>query len=359
MHSRNFLNSSRQIHKQWNSYLKCTNNSMNLFVCINDWLDTCHGICAVSQASSSSTSDSGVSDELEQVTVARCLASLRPSEATRTTEREGLLGRGSATGRRDFMPNDSAISLYSMNCTDLTHSASLIRLAHRPWPEWRESQQQTHPQMPPHIQPIVRLEPRPYFVSTDLERAPPAIGPFLYFSNGSMPVPVSNLSRVNIQETEEKEKPTVDKERATDDANSGFWKANFLSDASRVYTQLSAPAVTIRSNDPTSSIRKLRPASSSLFLSAPPPTRYAAHTWSPRPTPGMTYAGPKRCGHFMAPAVNIRSVVPVCSAPPCKDSAGGSQEERVGRRQVQKLGKWRSVWGGGIEILKHENPLSF
>ena len=34
----------------------------------------------------------------------------------------------------------------------------------------------------------------------------PGVGPFLYFSNGSMPIPVSSLSQVTIQGIEGKKK---------------------------------------------------------------------------------------------------------------------------------------------------------
>lgn len=349
------------------------------------------------------------------------------------------------------MPNDNAISLYSMHCRDWSHSAPLIQLAHQSWPKERASQQQNHllalpsapttlprPQMSPIIRSIFQPDHGPCFLPREQEPAPlsPGIGPFLYFSNGSMPVPVSNLSQVTIQEIEEK--PKVEQEWLNVDANSGCWKINFPSNlsglslveipkcpispnshsepiqealqgkeeensagnsaqlgtnqiqrlawtsprfadtrssagasdeanlwlqnqqfldylqsnirsqnapmatypgSSRVYTRPSAAPVTIRSSD-ASSIRKPRPMSSSLFVSAPPPTRYAAPTWSTRPTlEGAKYTGVRPCSRFMAPAVNIRSVVPVCSAPPAKDRAGGSQEERAGRLQVQKLGR--------------------
>ena len=416
--------------------------------------NTCHGVCAVSQASSSTSSaplESGGNDELEQVTVARYLASLQPPEANKSAQRDGLLRQGSTPCRRDLMPNDNAISLYSMHCRDWSHSAPLIQLAHQSWPKERASQQQNHllalpsapttlprPQMSPIIRSIFQPDHGPCFLPREQEPAPlsPGIGPFLYFSNGSMPVPVSNLSQVTIQEIEEK--PKVEQEWLNVDANSGCWKINFPSNlsglslveipkcpispnshsepiqealqgkeeensagnsaqlgtnqiqplawtsprfadtrssagasneanlllqnqqfldylqsnirsqnapmatypgSSRVYTRPSAAPVTIRSSD-ASSIRKPRPMSSSLFVSAPPPTRYAAPTWSTRPTlEGAKYTGVRPCSRFMAPAVNIRSVVPVCSAPPAKDRAGGSQEERAGRLQVQKLGR--------------------
>lgn len=404
-----------------------------------------------SSSTSSAPLESGGNDELEQVTVARYLASLQPPEANKSAQRDGLLGQGSTPCRRDLMPNDNAISLYSMHCRDWSHSAPLIQLAHQSWPKERASQQQNHllalpsapttlprPQMSPIIRSIFQPDHGPCFLPREQEPAPlsPGIGPFLYFSNGSMPVPVSNLSQVTIQEIEEK--PKVEQEWLNVDANSGCWKINFPSNlsglslveipkcpispnshsepiqealqgkeeensagnsaqlgtnqiqplawtsprfadtrssagasdeanlwlqnqqfldylqsnirsqnapmatypgSSRVYTRPSAAPVTIRSSD-ASSIRKPRPMSSSLFVSAPPPTRYAAPTWSTRPTlEGAKYTGVRPCSRFMAPAVNIRSVVPVCSAPPAKDRAGGSQEERAGRLQVQKLGR--------------------
>ena len=398
----------------------------------------------VSSSPSSSPLESGGSDELEQVTVARYLSSLQPPEENKSTQREGLIGWGSTPCRRDLMPNDNAMSLCSMHCLDWSHSAPLIQSAYQSRPKERASQQQNHllalpsaqitlprAQMPPLIRPIFRSDHRPYFLPREQEPASPlipGIGSFTYFSNGSMPVPVSNPSQVTIQEIQEK--PKVEQEWMNGDAISGCWTINLPSNASGVslveipkspisanshsepiqevlhgkeeensagnsaqlgtnqiqpfgwktpkfvdtqfnaggsdeakkwlqnqqfleylqsnirsqnatgvYTQPSAAPVTIRSSN-ASSNRKPRPMSSSLFIAAPPPTRYAAPASSMRPTlEGAKYNGMRPCGSFMAPAVNIRSVVPVCSAPPAKDMAGADQEERVGRLQVQKLGR--------------------
>lgn len=64
-----------------------------------------------------------------------------------------------------------------------------------------------------------------------------------------------------------------------------------------------APPVTIRAST-AAFTGSLRPKCLNPPLRAPPPTRIAANACSSR--------------HFMAPAVHIRSVVPVCSAPPTK-----------------------------------------
>ncbi|XP_022749021.1 double-stranded RNA-binding protein 2-like [Durio zibethinus] len=70
----------------------------------------------------------------------------------------------------------------------------------------------------------------------------------------------------------------------------------------------------------------LRPEN--LNLQTPtPPRRISASTCSRRPRlEGMKNAGVRQSARFVAPAVHIRSVVPVCSAPPAKKPPGPNQE---------------------------------
>lgn len=88
-----------------------------------------------------------------------------------------------------------------------------------------------------------------------------------------------------------------------------------------------AAPVTIRASA-TASTASLRPQSSNPLMRAPPPPRTAASVCSSRPWPeGMRNHGGMPSRHYMAPAVHIRSVVPVCSAPPSKKYPGPSMEK--------------------------------
>lgn len=86
----------------------------------------------------------------------------------------------------------------------------------------------------------------------------------------------------------------------------------------------SAPPVTIRTIGPTSSI-SFRPQNPSSQFPAPPRMRTASPSCSARPMPERMELGGMRHS-FMAPAVRIRSVVPVCSAPPPRKMPSSSLE---------------------------------
>ncbi|PON73940.1 Double-stranded RNA-binding domain containing protein [Parasponia andersonii] len=86
----------------------------------------------------------------------------------------------------------------------------------------------------------------------------------------------------------------------------------------------SASPVTIRSVGPTLSIG-LRPQNSPAQIPAPPRMRTGTPLFSVRPSPERAELGGVRHS-FMAPAVRIRSVVPVCSAPPPRKMPGSSPE---------------------------------
>lgn len=84
------------------------------------------------------------------------------------------------------------------------------------------------------------------------------------------------------------------------------------------------PPVTNRTVGPTSSIG-FRPQNLSAQFPAPPRMRTGSPSCSVRPMPERMELGGVR-HKFMAPAVRIRSVVPVCSAPPPRKKPGSSQE---------------------------------
>ncbi|KAK2646469.1 hypothetical protein Ddye_021664 [Dipteronia dyeriana] len=99
------------------------------------------------------------------------------------------------------------------------------------------------------------------------------------------------------------------------------------SGSARSFTPTSfATTVTIRTSGAVST-SSLRPETSNHQMHAPLPTRIPASACSPRPwQERRKNLGGMRSVNYMAPAVHIRSVVPVCSAPPAKRSPGPSLE---------------------------------
>ncbi|KAJ0093115.1 hypothetical protein Patl1_25577 [Pistacia atlantica] len=88
-----------------------------------------------------------------------------------------------------------------------------------------------------------------------------------------------------------------------------------------------AAPVTIRTAGAISTT-SLRTESSNPLMCAPPPVRIAASACSSRPWPeGMKNMGRRPSVNFMAPAVHVRSVVPVCSAPPTKKAPDPGMEQ--------------------------------
>ncbi|KAH7573626.1 hypothetical protein JRO89_XS03G0182100 [Xanthoceras sorbifolium] len=104
------------------------------------------------------------------------------------------------------------------------------------------------------------------------------------------------------------------------------------SGSARGFTPASfAAPVTMRTSNAvsTSSLRpeSSNPRSSNPRMRAAPPTRIPASACSSRPWPERRKnLGGTRSVNYMAPAVHIRSVVPVCSAPPAKRPPGPSLE---------------------------------
>ncbi|KAA8527490.1 hypothetical protein F0562_034795 [Nyssa sinensis] len=200
-----------------------------------------------SSSSTSSLSEFGGKDEQEQVTVAHYLASLQSAEMNKLIQRDHHHGRHElAPVRRDVIPYGAGRSLYPMQHQSWAYSCFSPGVAFcQTRPLERVFQQQSHPlafpsastcipgpQFFPFVQSIFRPDQCPYFLARDQEPVPlvPGIGPFLYLSNHSMPVPVGSNSQVTIQEIDETtqmEEQSLDK-----DSNYGFWKINSPSNAS-------------------------------------------------------------------------------------------------------------------------------
>ncbi|KAK9287812.1 hypothetical protein L1049_016254 [Liquidambar formosana] len=401
-----------------------------------------------SSSSSSPSSESGGNDEQEQVIVARYLSSLQLPETNKFTQRDRQRERqGSAPFRRDVVPYDGGGSLCSMQRSSWAYSHFSPEVAaYQSWPQERASQQQSRllvlpsaptsppcPQIFPFIRSIFQPDHGQYFLAREQEPIPfvPGIGPFLYFSNRSIPIPVRNISQVTIQEIEEN--PQVEDDWLHGGANSNCWSVNFPSTASGV-SPIEAPNPPVALNShpdlrfpemlqekdeekngrsasntgnsnqlgtnrieqpswtsPRFQNSRFRPRATSTddakfqsqnphrldylqhnsrpqnphmasspvlptgFIPTPsaapvtvrtggaaslggprpessrrpaaPPTRIAGSACSNRPwVEGLRNTGRLPPANFLAPAVHIRSVVPVCSAPPTKKMPGPSQD---------------------------------
>lgn len=397
------------------------------------------------------SSESGTNDEQDQAIIARYLATLKGPE-TNNSQREHRTIGVSASIRREVIPYGDARSLNSLqhqnwHCIPFYPELSLYQTC----PQERVFRQQENllalsslpsssprPQIFPFIRSMFQPDHGYYFPSLVEEPVSfvPEIGPFLYFSNRVMPVPVRNVSQVSIQEIEEN--PRMEEDWRKGDGGSDCWQNNCPSNVLRLsqseipnslvsfnsqseqrmqeglqekgeeksvssapnaeisnqlqrnqteqynwfspgfidarfrpttiskdgdkfrlqntvsldYLQSDirprnstmvsssgsvrgsvppsfAAPTTIRASA-TASTASLRPQSSNPLVRAPPPRRTAASFCSSRPWPeGMRNQGGMPSRHYMAPAVHIRSVVPVCSAPPSKNYPDPSREKRT------------------------------
>lgn len=392
-----------------------------------------------SPLSSPSLLESGSNDEQEQVTVARYLTSLRPPETNKSSSRFHHRGNNSTHVQRDVSRYGGNRSLFPLQHESWTHSQITPEVSvYQAWLEERAYHNQNHffalsslptpphaPQIVPFIHSVCQPDHRQYFVAqeTDSISLVPGISPVLYFSTNPVPVPVSSVSQVTIQEIEEKRQ--VEEEWLSGDRDSNYWEKNFMSvvskpspntginilscidgcseqkpqerlegddeeksgrltpntrfsnelesnqieqhlissgftDArlrpqavstdntnltlqnphasdclqsnSRPQFPVVSPATSLRGCIPasfasplmvrtagTSCPVTLRPERVNPQMPTPPPRRISASTCSQRPwLEEMKNPGLRPSASFVAPAVHIRSVVPVCSAPPTK-----------------------------------------
>lgn len=395
---------------------------------------------SASSSSSSPLSDPGSNDELEQVIIARYLASLQLPETNKFTQRDR---QGSAPLRKDVISYDGCGSLYSMQYRNWGYSHFSPEVAiYQNWPQERVPQQQSRlltlpsvavvasppTQIFPFIRSIFQPDHGQYFLTREQEPVPfvPGIAPFLYFSNPSIPVSVRNSSQVTIQEIEENSQAEEEWLRAG--TNSNRWTVtSSLNTSGHSPIEVANPPVclnnqpdlripdTLQGRDEGESSKSALNSGSSSHLDtryrakatntdearfrlqsprnmdylqrntqtprmatspgfpsgfipsaspatiktscavpmgsprpegsrrrlvpAPPPTRNAAPSCSTKPW-GMPSA------NFMAPAVHIRSVVPVCSAPPAKKMSGPSQDgpfTPVKKNTIEEAGDVRAA----------------
>ncbi|KAK7849926.1 double-stranded rna-binding protein 3 [Quercus suber] len=179
----------------------------------------------VSQSRSSSTTSSSPSleckgnEEQEQVIIARVLASLRPSEANKSTENYHRHGRQRSTPIL-WGSNPPTPTLYPMRCQNWAYSTFSPEMAmYQIWHQEQLLQQQhrllalavpaatpSAPQLYPFMQSMLRPDCCLYFPGRELESVPmgPKItiatsGPSLCFSNHLVPSSIRGRSTVTIQ----------------------------------------------------------------------------------------------------------------------------------------------------------------
>lgn len=378
----------------------------------------------LSQSRSSSTTSSSPSlegkgnEEQEQVIIARVLASLRPSEANKSTENYHRHGRQRSTPIL-WESNPPTPTLYPMRCQNWAYSTFSPEMAmYQIWHQEQLLQQQhrllalavpaatpSAPQLYPFMQSMLRPDCCLYFPGRELESVPigPKItiatsGPSLCFSNHLVPSSIRGRSTVTIQEIQE-EKPeessnyspsgvpdppcvgnistepqileTVQEDEKQNlggldrkisnlqlEGNqtgnsewachrgmvSGSKPIEFQLQNPRIDSSLSnvgpqyrysvpplsaAAPVRTRTVSPTSSLG-FRPQNMASPWAAPPRMRTGVPSCSPRPPERFDLGVPPA---LMAPAVRIRSVVPVCSAPPVRKLPNSSNEVASSNRE--------------------------
>lgn len=377
----------------------------------------------LSQHHSSSTStslESKGNEEQEQVTIAHVLASLRPSESSKCTEKNHRHGQQRSTPVL-WESTRQTPSFYPMRCQNLTYCSFSPEIAmYQIWQQEQLLQQQNHllsltipaaTPSAPHIYPFMQSMLQPdcclYFPGNELESLQmgpkitiAASGPSFCFSNPSVPSSVRGRSTVTIQEIQEDrpeeasryspsgvlELPSAGNSGSTElqvletvqddkqnlgsleskiknlqfegnrrgqfdwashrSTDSGFKRSesqlqNSCVDSSRPILRpqyLPRPS-SHRTFGPLPSaaapakIRTVGPTSSMGFgtqrmVASPgvvqPRMRTGIPSCSTRPPENFNLGGVPPA--FMAPAVRIRSVVPVCSAPPVRKMPSSSSD---------------------------------
>ncbi|XP_042477116.1 double-stranded RNA-binding protein 2-like [Macadamia integrifolia] len=171
-------------------------------------------------SSSSSGLDCEGNEELEQVVVARTLASFCPAAANRSTQNDRQRGRRrSAPVHRLTRPASTNVALYPTQYQNWKYSNPDFAM-YQMWPLEQTSQQQNRlltlpvapvpppaPRAVPFIRSVPRLEHRQYVPLREQEpiQAVPGVtmptsGPSLFFSNPSTPVAIGSRSPVTVQE---------------------------------------------------------------------------------------------------------------------------------------------------------------
>ncbi|KAK3011151.1 hypothetical protein RJ639_011095 [Escallonia herrerae] len=359
----------------------------------------------VSQCGLSSLSPASppVSEEQDQVVIARFLAGLQSAESNSSLQKYHQDGpqipvpNGRDSNR--VVPRSHPIQYESWAYPSFSTEMAMYRM----WQEAQFLQLQSQmlslpptplpsPQVFPFMQPVFQPD-QLYFPAMGQEHLPAAASiPSFHFSNDLIPAPTRGRSMVTIQEIQEEKTGSSEfctseslhppilggpktelaiqgavqedveakireigqREQSssgqfapappgTTSIDSGFLPAKHQlqnqsfprpSLRSRSEPPLSAAApVRFRVAGPVSSVGP-RPQNLANQMAAPPKMGTGNPQFSTRPR--MNLGMPPR---FMAPAVQIRSVVPVCSAPPARKVPSSSREGHHSDQQKRNFGK--------------------
>ncbi|KAM7472719.1 hypothetical protein LguiA_010902 [Lonicera macranthoides] len=344
----------------------------------------------LSSTSPSAPLESELGEEQEQVVIARVLSTLQPPKPNNTTRNGPQNGPPRPTHNSpDLNPTPSSLS--PIQYTNWAYYNFPTEMAmYRMWQQAQLSQHQSGllslpvpPPLPlpaPQVLPFMPsvFHPDQLYFAQEHTVGPTVTvsgsSPSFYISNNSSPTPSLGRSKVTIQEIQEEktEEPSQEEPKTgeTDQVEPGPSPTGQYARAQP--SQIEFKLQNLRVGEPSQCNTNIRPHHSSPgpgfrrvsepAYPAPAPVRNrtlgSVSNVGPRPQnlaspvrapPGMRTGGAQfltrpRVGfgvpsRFMAPAVQIRSVVPVCSAPPLRNMTGSSQEGKSADQEKKRGGK--------------------
>lgn len=341
----------------------------------------------LSSTSPSAPSESELGEEQEQVVIARVLSTLQPPKPNTSTRNDPQNGPPRPTHNSPDL-NPSPSSLSPIQYTNWAYYNFPTEMAmYRMWQHAQLSQHQSGllslpvpPPLPlptPQVLPFMPSVFHPDQLYFPQERAvgPTATvsgsSPSFYISNNSIPTPSLGRSKVTIQEIQEEktEEPSQEEPKTGETIQVEPGPSPTGQYTRAPPSQIEFKLQNLRVGEPSQCntnirphynsprpgfhrvsepaypapapmrIRTLGPQLQNLAspVRAPPGMRTGGAPFSTRPRVG--FGVPSR---FMAPAVQIRSVVPVCSAPPSRNMTGSSQEGKSAD-QEKKSGEKEEV----------------
>ncbi|XP_074320868.1 double-stranded RNA-binding protein 2-like [Silene latifolia] len=269
--------------------------------------------------SSPSPPDPKCPEEQEQVIVARFLANLNSPDSSNLRQSNHQKGPSDPSPSSTFKPSFSSSPSYqSWASSDLTPDVAMH-------PVWLRQQAAEHqrrlmglgisiPALP------LPMQPAPWMLTPGVSIYT-ATSP-LYLSNQIVPHPIKTRSMVTSQE--------LQSERSVTSNNSDIGKQNGSTENTHE-KELSEPASSRCTSSgvqtgaaKSKAQRNFRPRPT---LNTPPRMRSGINSYPTRHLPGRMQAAGFHAPS-MAPAVQIRSVVPVCSAPPPRKLPISGQDTR-------------------------------
>lgn len=322
----------------------------------------------MSSCSSSAPLDSKASEEQEQVIVARFLSSLPPSESESKEVQKRQIRSVKSNVRSPYSRSFCPLQYQNWAYSSFPHQMVMCHM----WEQEKLFQQQLHlvrlpipstissPQILPNVQSVINPDSCQHFPARQF--CSPVLGPRIEiatsvpsfcFSNQVIPDSMSSRPRLTIQEIQEEqvEESSGFPTTVTSDSlvlrSSGSelrisgqdpWnviekarlqtKDAFNSSPLHHGPQYPPRASLVRCLSPPSAVESTmnqssgsvpvvhyRPQNLAPHKHAPPRMRTGANSYSARPKPTGRNVEALR-PRFLAPPVRIRSVVPVCSAPP-------------------------------------------